>query len=178
MNLLKNIDTILSQKAGDFNILTTGVDYVTVQVKSTPGKRALQAATYGTRLFDCAVQVAVSPIFALYQTGKLVYTTFIGRGLAEAILLGLSSPLVFIWKVVENVLTAKIVPTAINTVIPYKTGLDIYNLDRHVARLQIMNNLYPFMLKDTLKEIEAENLEGYINSVMNEYGQLQPFYLT
>src|SRR6185295_3276062 len=76
MNALKNIDLILNQPVGNFNIATSGVDAITIKITSPWKRSALQALTYFSRPMDFFIQLVCSPIFAFYQMAKKIGQNF------------------------------------------------------------------------------------------------------
>lgn len=78
MGFVSAIDEILSTEVGNLNVLTSGVDYITIQVDKKFGKGTgiLQGLNYIARPLDVAIQLVTSLIFAIYQSGKTVYRNF------------------------------------------------------------------------------------------------------
>lgn len=152
--ILHTIDKALSQCVGDFDIATAAVDALTVMVATTKGKKtAMQGLTYISRPLDLIIQLIVSPIFILYQTGKDIYLSFKEKGFGWGVAAIAISPLNLVWKTGWQLLSTNFLSTPINCVLPISTLADFVTERRALVRIIEMKRFGLF------KTIISENLE-------------------
>lgn len=135
MATLEKIDKALSCKVGEFKPFTACVDAITIKVAMNPNqKKGCQCLTYISRPLDLAIQIAVAPIFAIYQTLKTIYNLFKASGFCAGSLAAVFSPLIFCVKLIQNLWSTEFIITPFNVIIPIPTFIDAYEPGRYERR--------------------------------------------
>lgn len=152
---LKATDEILSQAAGAFKPVTFAVDALTIKAPYKGLQKGLQLLTYISRPIDFAIQLAVTPILALYQTVKVdCYESFKKLKEKKDLTEGdvycfcikvIASPVIFVGRTILNLWTTFPLAVAATTAVPYKTILDLNSdmNERSYHRMFFMANAYP-----------------------------------
>lgn len=156
---LSRIHCVLSQEVGKFNIVTAGVDYLTFKAESRGAKTAIQVLTYASGPIELLIQLAASPIFALYQTCHGVAKSIQDKNYIGAAAKVLVSPIGFALNVIGNVLSTSCVLTPLGVVIPLRLIANcIYPEFRSSYRILQMNFKYPFMFETTTG---SQSIQGW-----------------
>lgn len=129
--VLSGIDNFLYQPAGEFRPVTYAVDDLTIKADSSLKKRGWQCLTYFSRPIDCIIQLIISPVLAIYQTGKSCYKSFTKDDITKtdiAIGVGkvLISPLICAGKLLLNISTTQPLSVVVG-LIPYKVAMDVFH---------------------------------------------------
>jgi len=145
MGIIAAIDEVLLSDAGNFNIVTSGVDYLTIKVdqKSKGGGIVQGSLLYISRLLDWIVQGIASFIFAIYRVSKGVYLEFEKHSMQTGLEALALSPIGVIVAIFNNL--KSIVVVNINN--PYRFD-DMTSRAQMDARQKEMAKFYPLLYGD------------------------------
>lgn len=144
-----------------FMPLTYAVDRATLEIESIKGKKAMQAATYASRLLDRPIQLVSIPIFTAWNYIESIAEKFKKKETKSAWIKIVTSPIVLPARILGStfIYGSCLLGKAVQDFFAYKTVRDIKKIGLSVNRLNTIHEDHALFFGK--KSIKLENAKYY-----------------